>query len=115
MTDETRLLLIADTHIPPRARAMPAQVWDEVERADVVVHAEDDEPSAPVARLLHDPAVAIVVGLLLLAAALGAGAERATGVPAERATDAEGFTAALERALAIPGPALVEAMLPPTL
>ncbi|HEV7722679.1 MAG TPA: acetolactate synthase large subunit [Iamia sp.] len=37
------------------------------------------------------------------------------GVPAERATDAEGFTAALERALAIPGPALVEAMLPPTL
>lgn len=24
---ETRLLLLADTHIPPRARAMPAQVW----------------------------------------------------------------------------------------
>jgi len=37
------------------------------------------------------------------------------GVPAERATDAEGFTAALERALAVPGPALVEAMLPATL
>jgi acetolactate synthase-1/2/3 large subunit len=40
---------------------------------------------------------------------------RGLGVPAERATDAEGFTAALERALAIRGPALVEAMLPPTL
>lgn len=37
------------------------------------------------------------------------------GVPAERATDAESFTAALARALAVPGPALVEAMLPPTL
>ncbi len=37
------------------------------------------------------------------------------GVPAERATDAEGFTAALERALAVPGPALVEAVLPATL
>ncbi len=37
------------------------------------------------------------------------------GIPAERATDAEGFTAALERALAVPGPALVEAILPPTL
>lgn len=41
MTAETRLLLIADTHIPPRARAMPAQVWDEVARADVVLHAGD--------------------------------------------------------------------------
>ncbi|TFI32122.1 YfcE family phosphodiesterase, partial [Micrococcus endophyticus] len=39
MTTETRLLLLADTHIPPRARAMPAQVWDEVARADVVLHA----------------------------------------------------------------------------
>ncbi len=37
------------------------------------------------------------------------------GVPAERATDAEGFTAALQRALDVPGPALVEAVLPPTL
>ena len=37
------------------------------------------------------------------------------GIPAERATDAEGFTAALERALAVPGPALVEAVLPSTL
>jgi acetolactate synthase I/II/III large subunit len=34
------------------------------------------------------------------------------GVPAERATTAEDFTAALERALATDGPALVEVMLP---
>ncbi|KQX69418.1 metallophosphoesterase [Angustibacter sp. Root456] len=37
----TRLLLLADTHVPKRARDLPAQVWSEVERADVVVHAGD--------------------------------------------------------------------------
>lgn len=36
-----RLLLIADTHIPKRARDLPAQVWDEVVGADVVIHAGD--------------------------------------------------------------------------
>jgi putative phosphoesterase len=36
-----RLLLIADTHVPKRARDLPAQVWDEVGRADVVFHAGD--------------------------------------------------------------------------
>jgi putative phosphoesterase len=36
-----RLLLIADTHVPKRARDLPQQVWDEVDRADVVVHAGD--------------------------------------------------------------------------
>jgi uncharacterized protein len=36
-----RLLLLADTHVPRRARDLPAQVWTEVERADVVVHAGD--------------------------------------------------------------------------
>jgi uncharacterized protein len=40
MTAE-RLLLVADTHVPRRARDLPAQVWAEVERADVVVHAGD--------------------------------------------------------------------------
>jgi hypothetical protein len=35
------LLLIADTHVPRRARDLPAQVWDEVAQADVVVHAGD--------------------------------------------------------------------------
>jgi uncharacterized protein len=41
-----RLLLIADTHVPTRARDLPAAVWDEVARADVVLHAGDwVEPS----------------------------------------------------------------------
>ena len=35
------------------------------------------------------------------------------GVPAARATDAESFTTELERALAAPGPNLVEAVIPP--
>ncbi|MCH1866391.1 metallophosphoesterase [Nocardioides sp. CFH 31398] len=37
----TQLLLMADTHLPKRARDLPAQLWEEVERADVVVHAGD--------------------------------------------------------------------------
>ncbi|OBA87621.1 YfcE family phosphodiesterase [Mycobacteriaceae bacterium 1482268.1] len=36
-----RVLLIADTHVPKRARDLPQRVWDEVARADVVVHAGD--------------------------------------------------------------------------
>lgn len=36
-----KLLLIADTHVPKRARNLPAPVWDEVARADVVIHAGD--------------------------------------------------------------------------
>ena len=37
----TRLLLISDTHLPKRARALPAEVWQEVDRADAVIHAGD--------------------------------------------------------------------------
>jgi putative phosphoesterase len=36
-----RLLLISDTHLPSRAKDLPATVWDEVARADVVFHAGD--------------------------------------------------------------------------
>ena len=36
-----RLVLIADTHIPNRARDLPAPVWDAVAQADVVIHAGD--------------------------------------------------------------------------
>ncbi len=36
-----RLLITADTHVPRRARNLPAALWDEIERADVVVHAGD--------------------------------------------------------------------------
>ena len=37
----TRLLLIADTHLPKRARDLPDEVWRQVDEADVVVHAGD--------------------------------------------------------------------------
>ncbi|MGH3559340.1 metallophosphoesterase family protein [Mycobacterium sp.] len=54
-----RLLLLADTHIPLRARDLPAQVWDRVAEADVVLHAGDwvtpkllDELAAKAARLV---------------------------------------------------------------
>lgn len=36
-----RLLLIADTHVPKRAKDLPAAVWAAVDDADVVIHAGD--------------------------------------------------------------------------
>jgi hypothetical protein len=36
-----RLLILADTHVPKRARDLPPAVWAEAERADVVIHAGD--------------------------------------------------------------------------
>jgi putative phosphoesterase len=35
------LLLLADTHVPKRARDLPSAVWHQVEAADLVVHAGD--------------------------------------------------------------------------
>ena len=37
----TRLVLVADTHLPKRARDLPQEVWRAIEDADVVVHAGD--------------------------------------------------------------------------
>lgn len=37
----TRLLLISDTHVPARAKRLPAAVWRAVDEADVVIHAGD--------------------------------------------------------------------------
>lgn len=55
----TRLLLLADTHLPKRARALPPTVWQAVDEADVVFHAGDwvdeallDELEARAARLI---------------------------------------------------------------
>jgi putative phosphoesterase len=55
----TRLLLMADTHLPKRARDLPASLWQAVEDADLVVHAGDwvdvrllDELEARAHRLL---------------------------------------------------------------
>ena len=36
-----RLLLIADTHVPKRAKDLPPEVWSAVDAADVVIHAGD--------------------------------------------------------------------------
>jgi putative phosphoesterase len=55
----TKLLLISDTHLPKRAKALPAEVWAAVDHADVVFHAGDwvdvallDELQARSARLI---------------------------------------------------------------
>lgn len=37
----TRLLLLADTHLPKRAHDLPPQVWKAVDEADLVIHAGD--------------------------------------------------------------------------
>lgn len=36
-----KLLLMADTHVPSRARDLPGQLWEAVDQSDVVVHAGD--------------------------------------------------------------------------
>jgi len=55
----TRLLLMSDTHVPHRARAVPQQLWTAVEAADLVIHAGDwtgipllDELTARATRLI---------------------------------------------------------------
>ncbi|MCZ2401626.1 metallophosphoesterase [Paenarthrobacter sp. Z7-10] len=55
----TRLLFLSDTHVPNRAKVIPAQVWAAVDKADVVFHAGDwvsvdllDALEARAARLL---------------------------------------------------------------
>jgi predicted phosphodiesterase len=54
-----RLVLMADTHLPRRARRLPDELWRAVDEADVVVHAGDwvdvallDELDARTPRLL---------------------------------------------------------------
>ncbi len=37
----TRVLLMTDTHLPKRAKDLPATLWDAVDAADLVVHAGD--------------------------------------------------------------------------
>jgi putative phosphoesterase len=36
-----RLVVLADTHIPRRAKDLPPSLWQDIDRADVVVHAGD--------------------------------------------------------------------------
>lgn len=37
----TDLLVLSDTHLPKRARELPAQLWRDIESADAVIHAGD--------------------------------------------------------------------------
>ena len=37
----TRALVLSDTHVPQRARALPEAVWTAVDAADLVIHAGD--------------------------------------------------------------------------
>jgi hypothetical protein len=41
VSDPLRLVIMADTHLPKRARALPDALWRAVEDADVVLHAGD--------------------------------------------------------------------------
>lgn len=41
MTARVRVTVVADTHVPGRARDLPAEVWRAVAEADLVVHAGD--------------------------------------------------------------------------
>jgi putative phosphoesterase len=57
--EPVRLVLLADTHVPRRARDLPMTVWDQVAQADVVFHAGDwvstellDSVAAKAARLV---------------------------------------------------------------
>jgi uncharacterized protein len=59
--EPVRLLLLADTHVPRRARDLPAQVWDAVADADVVVHAGDWVDVALVERL--EAAARVLLGV----------------------------------------------------
>jgi putative phosphoesterase len=55
----TRLVLVSDTHVPQRARALPDALWRAIDEADVVLHAGDwtglalvDEVEARAAQLV---------------------------------------------------------------
>ena len=54
-----RLVIVSDTHVPQRARALPEQLWRAIDEADVVIHAGDwngvpllDEVERGAARLI---------------------------------------------------------------
>jgi len=47
------LLLLADTHVPKRARDLPDEVWSAVQAADVVLHAGDWVDARLLDRIQH--------------------------------------------------------------
>jgi putative phosphoesterase len=52
MIGDVRLLVVADTHVPRRARDLPPALWSAVDDADVVVHAGDWVDESLLDRLL---------------------------------------------------------------
>jgi putative phosphoesterase len=50
--DRMRLVVTADTHVPGRARDLPAALWDAIDDADVVIHAGDWVEEALLDRML---------------------------------------------------------------
>lgn len=49
--EPVRLVLMADTHLPKRAKVLPARLWNAVDDADLVVHAGDWVDEATLDRL----------------------------------------------------------------
>ena len=49
--ETVRLVVMADTHIPQRAKDLPGRLWDAVDEADIVVHAGDWVDEATLDRL----------------------------------------------------------------
>ncbi|HAX97840.1 MAG TPA: hypothetical protein DCY12_02835 [Candidatus Atribacteria bacterium] len=37
----TRIIVLSDTHIPQRAKDIPQRLWEEIKKADLVLHAGD--------------------------------------------------------------------------
>ena len=37
----TKITVISDTHIPKRAKDLPFQLWDEIKKSDLILHAGD--------------------------------------------------------------------------
>jgi putative phosphoesterase len=50
--DRMRLVVTADTHVPGRARDLPAALWEAIDAADVVIHAGDWVEEALLDRML---------------------------------------------------------------
>lgn len=62
--DVVRVLVLADTHVPQRARDLPVPVWTAAEEADLILHAGDVVDGWVLAALARFAPVAAVRGNL---------------------------------------------------
>ena len=58
----TRVLVLADTHVPDFARALPAGIWHHVDWADRILHAGDATTAGVLVELASLAPVDAVVG-----------------------------------------------------